>query len=84
MALEPRLIGKLVGAILFPDHARLDSAAMTANAAAAARRLGASIREGEEDIANGDLLDSDEAEKYLEELLSNESPVVTPSRSEAR
>ena len=27
------------------------------------------IREGEEDIANGDILDSDQASEYLEELL---------------
>jgi len=47
-ALEPKLVGELVGAILFPDHARLDSAAMTASAADAARKLGATIREGRE------------------------------------
>ena len=42
------------------------------------------IREGEEDIANGDLLDSDEAAKYLEELLNDESQMVPQSRSKAR
>jgi len=47
-ALEPKLVGDLVGAILFPDHARLDSAAMTANAADAARKLGATIVEGQQ------------------------------------
>lgn len=46
-ALEPKLVGELVGAILFPDHACLDSAAMTASAAHSARRLGANIREGQ-------------------------------------
>ena len=34
------------------------------------------IREGEEDFANGDVLSSDEAAKYLKELLNNESKVI--------
>jgi hypothetical protein len=34
------------------------------------------IREGEEDFANGDVLDSVEAAKYLKELLNDESKVI--------
>jgi len=47
-ALEPKLIGEVIGAVLFPDHCRLDAAAMTASAADAARKLGATIREDQE------------------------------------
>src|SRR5207244_12708109 len=47
-ALEPKLVGEVIGAVLFPDHGRLDAAAVTASAADAARKRGASIREGEE------------------------------------
>jgi glycine oxidase len=47
-ALEPKLVAELAGAILFPDHARLDAAAMTTSAADAARKLGATIREDQE------------------------------------
>jgi glycine oxidase len=47
-ALEPKLVADVTGAILFPDHGRLDAAAMTAGAADAARKLGATIREDQE------------------------------------